>query len=199
MKPCNNCPWRKDAPQGYWHPDHFTDIHQQCRGDGYHVMLCHKSKPNEGQGRGQRIPCAGWIAVEGFDAVGVRMLSAMGMLPYVNTKGIEMFDSMEAMLRANGVDVPLEIKPHYCPHPYHDAGTWFGKSFDHSHIFQTLDQLLAAFLLTYPHQFKRRSVRVMRVVFRRQLMRQFGRPVRQTDDDFSPPGYYLRVISNPKA
>lgn len=44
-KPCANCPWRLDAPPGYWDPTHFTSIWRNCQDDGAEPMGCHKSTP----------------------------------------------------------------------------------------------------------------------------------------------------------
>lgn len=43
-RPCENCPWRVDAPRGYWDPQHFVDIFRNCQDDGLNIMLCHKSR-----------------------------------------------------------------------------------------------------------------------------------------------------------
>lgn len=74
-KPCNDCPWRRDAPPGYWHPDHFASISRNCRADGLGIMHCHKSArlPRE-----ERLVCQGWVRSEGFNAIGVRLAAMAG-------------------------------------------------------------------------------------------------------------------------
>lgn len=102
-RPCGNCPWRTDAPRSYWDPQHFADIALGCRDDGIDVMLCHKSPKLP-----ERIVCAGWAAVMGFDAIGVRIASVRGMYDpeKLDVSGLELFGSFEEMLEANGVPVP---------------------------------------------------------------------------------------------
>lgn len=93
-RPCGDCPWRKDATLGHWHRDHFVNIATECRGDGLHTMGCHKG--------GGRI-CAGWAAVEGFDAVGLRLAAMRGQYnpARLNIRGLSLFASMDEMIAAN--------------------------------------------------------------------------------------------------
>ena len=102
QRPCDNCPWRKDAPRGYWDPQHFVDIARHCRDDGTHSMACHKSTPED------PILCAGYILVVGFDSIGLRIAAVRGevsMKDY-DAEGLELFSGYEEMLKANGVPVP---------------------------------------------------------------------------------------------
>lgn len=107
-RPCSNCPWRVDAPRGYWDPQHFVDIWRNCQDDGMNVMLCHKSSALPKAQRGD-IPCQGWIRVMGFDAIGVRLLAMSGKVTCeeVNDRGgPKLFGSFATMMRANQVALP---------------------------------------------------------------------------------------------
>jgi hypothetical protein len=107
-RPCENCPWRVDAPRGYWDPQHFVDIWRNCQDDGLHTMLCHKSNALPEKDRGD-IPCQGWIRVMGFDAIGVRILVMRGQATFEEVedkKGPKLFPTFAAMLRANKIRLP---------------------------------------------------------------------------------------------
>lgn len=111
-RPCENCPWRVDAPRGHWDPQHFVEIWQGCQDDGTHVMLCHKSKALPKKDRGD-VPCQGWIRVMGFEAIGVRLLAMQGKITdaeVADRAGPELFTSFAAMLRANKIKLPKRSK-----------------------------------------------------------------------------------------
>jgi hypothetical protein len=107
-KPCDNCPWRRDAPREYWDPEHFVEIWRNCQDDGTHVMLCHKaSRLREEQAR--TLVCRGWVQVLGFDAIGVRLAVMSGRISAddVPAEGdAELYASFEEMMDANGVEQP---------------------------------------------------------------------------------------------
>ena len=105
---CENCPWRVDAPRGYWDPQHFVDIWRNCQDDGTNVMLCHKSGALPTERRGE-VPCQGWIRVMGFDAIGVRILVMRGQVTFEEVEdkdGPKLFTSFTAMMRANKIRLP---------------------------------------------------------------------------------------------
>ena len=102
-KPCDNCPWRKDAPPGHWDPAHFRDIWRNCQDDGHALMLCHKSKPAEKI----EIPCAGAVVVLGFKSIGIRIAALRGKLDVdAYASDVPLFPTFLAMLRANGIRPP---------------------------------------------------------------------------------------------
>lgn len=102
-RPCGDtpgtpaCPWRKDAPPGYWDRSHFENIARECRGDGMTTMLCHKSTKE------RPIICAGWAAVVGFDSIGLRLaaISKRYDPEKLNIEGLTLYRSMDEMIRAN--------------------------------------------------------------------------------------------------
>lgn len=110
-KPCNNCPWRRDAEPGYWDPDHFRDIWSNCQDDGLSVMLCHKATALPEAERGDLV-CQGWARVMGYEAIGVRIAVLSGRLDPAEVcnrgtvDGPELYDSFEEMLEANGIEIP---------------------------------------------------------------------------------------------
>ena len=107
-RPCNNCPWRVDAPREHWDPQHFVEIWRNCQDDGLHVMLCHKSNALPEAERGN-IPCQGWIRVMGRDAIGVRVLLMKGKITFEEVEdrdGPELFPTFTAMMRANKIRLP---------------------------------------------------------------------------------------------
>jgi hypothetical protein len=105
-RPCDNCPWRVDAPREFWDPTHFTEIWRNCQDDGLHRMYCHKA----GKKRGPKAPiCQGWVRVIGERAVGVRIALMFGRVTVeelLDRGGPKLFRSFAAMLRANKVALP---------------------------------------------------------------------------------------------
>lgn len=97
--PCNDCPWRKDAPAKYWHPDHFKDIAESCRNDGMATMLCHKSNQCN-----TKMVCAGWVASQGTESIGVRILMMKGVVdPEKDYSGGHDLYTFDEMLHANNI------------------------------------------------------------------------------------------------
>ena len=132
-KPCENCPWRRDAEPEYWDPDHFRDIWGNCQDDGRHVMLCHKTKQiakmlsdrekrtgeHCGDFHRDELPeehrqeldliCQGWARGMAFDAIGVRIAVLSGKLSVdeVNDRDtVDLYDTFAEMLEANRIEIP---------------------------------------------------------------------------------------------
>ena len=109
-RPCNNCPWRVDAPREHWDPQHFVDIWRNCKDDGMHIMLCHKSNNLPlGKNAPAAPPCQGWIRVMGFDAIGVRLLVMRGQVTFEEVEdknGPELLPTFTKMMRANKIPLP---------------------------------------------------------------------------------------------
>jgi hypothetical protein len=107
-RPCANCPWRVDAPRGYWDPQHFVDIWKHCQDDGLNIMLCHKANAMPEEQR-DSVPCQGWIRVLGFEAIGVRLLVLREEVTDEEIRdpgGPDLFPSFAAMMRANKISLP---------------------------------------------------------------------------------------------
>jgi hypothetical protein len=109
MKPCPSCPWRvgvvgaRDIPG--WSPELAAGLAETCRDDGLSVMACHGTR------EGAEAPCAGYLAVIGYDAVGPRLLASTLKRDVVadaqaGAAGLDLHPNFEAMLQASGVEVP---------------------------------------------------------------------------------------------
>jgi hypothetical protein len=105
--PCENCPYRKDAPRHYWDAIEFEKVLESERSQIGSIFSCHKqaSLPNN-----QRGFCAGWLLDQRERhvpsiALRVALLApdALAAMEAVTDGGHEMFSSVEAMCRANGV------------------------------------------------------------------------------------------------
>ena len=102
--PCNNCPWRKDAPTEYWDPEHFREIAETCRNDGMATMLCHKSNA---EGCDTNFVCAGWLASQGTESIGVRLLIIEGKVNVdADYSGGHDLFTFDEMLKANKIHIP---------------------------------------------------------------------------------------------
>ena len=78
-RPCDECPWRLDVPRGAY-PVIAGALHGQAPVAQGHAPLgaplvaCHKSPA------GHDVICAGWLAVEGHNHLGVRLLVIAGQI-----------------------------------------------------------------------------------------------------------------------
>lgn len=79
--PCEECPWRLDQPVGRFTPERYEVLRDTCRdpdggnaGFGAPLFACHKTPD------GRETACAGWLAVEGWNNVPVRMAVLDGRL-----------------------------------------------------------------------------------------------------------------------
>lgn len=107
-KPCNNCPWRKDAPRRHWHPDHFTSIWVNCQDDGVNIMNCHKAAESA-PAIARKLVCQGWVRVMKLDAIGVRfaLMRDLVTIEEMNDADVpDLFQTFREMLVANGVKPP---------------------------------------------------------------------------------------------
>ncbi len=106
-RPCACCPWRVDAPRGYWDPSHFVEIWSGCQDDGAHPMACHGSTARK------YVPCQGWVRVLGYEAIGVRLAVMTGQVSSTEVEddgGPVLFPTFAAMLRAEGIRPPRRNK-----------------------------------------------------------------------------------------
>lgn len=128
-RPCNNCPWRVDAPRQYWDPQHFLDIWKNCQDDGVNLMMCHKTNDQtEAQRKANQLICQGWARVQGFDAIGVRLALIKGEVTVQEVedrKGPKLFKTFEAMMRANKIPIPARNRfvPDHLVKPRAKMGT----------------------------------------------------------------------------
>lgn len=81
-KPCPNCPFRKDSPVGEFDTERFNILRTSSRDPrtgadappGSPIFACHKSI------EGREIACAGWLAIEGYGNLSVRLALSFGEL-----------------------------------------------------------------------------------------------------------------------
>jgi len=108
--PCENCPYRKDAPLRLWDAAEFRGVLDAERSQFGKVYACHKQKALPPEERGF---CAGWLLDQkrrGLPSIALRLKlshdktgEAAAALKAVNSGGHKMFRTVQAMCRANGV------------------------------------------------------------------------------------------------
>lgn len=99
VSPCNNCPYRKDAPLQYWSPLEYNDLLANEKSQFGSVYGCHKNDGNV---------CVGWLMNQdkrNFPSIALRMaLSSKGIkreyLDSLHCKS-EQYDTVEEMIKAN--------------------------------------------------------------------------------------------------
>jgi hypothetical protein len=108
-RPCDECPWRRDAPAGRFAACRYDALRETAGAPGREaglqapIFACHKTA--DGQDRA----CASWLAVVGVDHLGVRLAVATGLLspdallPKVGWP--DLYGSYEELARANGAHV----------------------------------------------------------------------------------------------
>lgn len=81
-RPCAECPFRRDVEPGQFPAERYEALRESCRHEqnvqaplGAPMFACHKSP------EGGEFACAGWLAVEGHNHIGVRVAVATGHLP----------------------------------------------------------------------------------------------------------------------
>lgn len=110
-KPCENCPYRQDAPRNLWNRREFEGVLDGERSPLGKIFACHKQAAFEDPRR--RGFCAGWFLDQkkrNFPSILLRAaFSSMGdeattaLVEACNAEGLELFDSVDEMCRANGV------------------------------------------------------------------------------------------------
>lgn len=104
-EPCGSCPWRKDNPAGgeripRFDLDLMRGLRRTCgKEDGFRtVMACHHSPV------GEERACIGYVAVEGWRNINVRILAIQGQLdmPAIEAAAadLDLWESFEDMLAA---------------------------------------------------------------------------------------------------
>lgn len=107
-RPCENCPYRIDAPRKLWHRTEFENVLAAEVSDLGTIFSCHKEVALPPEKRGF---CAGWLLDQKKRAVPSIALRLSLMkdadsgpaLDAVNGKGLRLFKTVEAMCAANGI------------------------------------------------------------------------------------------------
>lgn len=115
--PCGPCPWQVSAEPGKFPAERYEELRKTCRPNaagipplGTAMFGCHVGEP----GTDEDLACAGWLAVEGHNHMGVRLAVMDGSLPIEaldqGDNWPELYPSYEAMAEANGAmtreDIP---------------------------------------------------------------------------------------------
>lgn len=101
-EPCKSCPYRRDAPLGFWHPEEFDKLVDSERSQMGSVFACHGTKSNMSV-------CAGWLLKQrdnGIPSIVLRLQlmrnqEAVDCLNQVSDGGHELYDSVDEMIDAN--------------------------------------------------------------------------------------------------
>lgn len=104
-KPCEACPYRKDAPTGIWDAAEFANVQAQDHQFG-NTFGCHlgATRPKE-----EWQPCVGWLADQkrrGVPNINLRLVlisnkSAGPVFEKVNEDDPNLYGSIDEMVRAN--------------------------------------------------------------------------------------------------
>jgi hypothetical protein len=116
VRPCANCPWRKDSPAGEFPPERYEALRTTAgrpgdeAGFGAPIFACHKTEA------GRDRACAGWLAVAGVEHLGIRLAVVLGRLPASALRPAddwpELFASYEEMAERNGARADTDIPGH---------------------------------------------------------------------------------------
>lgn len=106
--PCDNCPYRLDAPRRHWHRSEFEAVLASERDVMGKIFNCHKQADLPPTERGF---CAGWLLDQkrrGVPSIALRLelsmkRDAMAAFRAVTARGLRLFRSVYTMSRANGV------------------------------------------------------------------------------------------------
>lgn len=107
-RPCENCPYRMDAPRRLWHRSEFERLLNAEQRELGSTYACHKQGDRP---KAQRGFCAGWALDQkrrGIPSIAFRLIlnsepDARAAFEALSADGLELFPSVEAMCRANGV------------------------------------------------------------------------------------------------
>ena len=123
-RPCENCPYRKDAPKKLWHPTEFVRVlANEAPVDGVGtVFSCHKQATLPPKQRGL---CAGWaLDQKKRDVPSIamrlalsRMADPRAYMASLNSKGLKLYRTVQSMCRANGVNAPAPTPDPYIVRP----------------------------------------------------------------------------------
>lgn len=127
-RPCGDCPWRRDSTPGQFPPERYDALLSTCRGPGggnaefgAALFACHKTPD------GRETACAGFLAVEGWSNLSVRMAVIDGRLdPAALEPGPDwpaLYESYEELHQVNSADAVAEHQRLTGPHTL-DCPAW---------------------------------------------------------------------------
>lgn len=95
VKPCAECPWRRDVPVGKFPPERFEALASTAYDLGGTVFACHMSK------EGGEFACAGFILKSSAHNMRCRLAG----MPFADVNSpYPLFNTYREMAIANGVD-----------------------------------------------------------------------------------------------
>lgn len=98
-QPCQECPWRRDAPIGAFPAEAYRLSAETAYDLSTHQFACHMS------GAERPATCAGFLLRGATHNLGTRLALSRGAInPEEVTSDVELFDSYREMAEANGVD-----------------------------------------------------------------------------------------------
>lgn len=105
VKPCEECPWRRDAPIGAFPTDAYDHSATTAHDMSMNTFACHMSADGKPQ------TCAGFLMRGADHNLSIRMAYADGRLDpnKFSDGGIELYDDYVEMAEANGCDVTKEV------------------------------------------------------------------------------------------
>jgi hypothetical protein len=110
--PCKTCPYRKDVPVGVWHRSEYENLLAQDADQiGGHMFACHQTRALPDS---ERQVCGGWLLDQKRRNIPsillrVAIIRTPGVdecLTEITNGGAQIYPSIAAMCRANGVRVP---------------------------------------------------------------------------------------------
>lgn len=118
VKPCMECPWRKDAPIGAFPAEAYRVSANTAYDGSFHKFACHMA------GTGHPKTCAGFLLQNADNNLGVRIAQIRGDidLARVSDGGHRLYENYRAMAEANGV-APDDPTLTDCRGNF-DVGTW---------------------------------------------------------------------------
>lgn len=100
LKPCPECPWRRDVAPGRFPPERFVALAPTAYDMATSAFACHKAP------EGREFACAGFLLKGAAHNLSVRMAAVSDGFDWraVGDGGFPLFDSYREMAEANGVD-----------------------------------------------------------------------------------------------
>lgn len=99
VRPCDNCPWRKDAPPGEFPAERYRRLAASAYDLSSVLFACHKSLD------GREVTCAGFLARGADHNLAVRLSYSTGRLEGIDRSGgADLYEDYRALAIANGVD-----------------------------------------------------------------------------------------------
>lgn len=99
VRPCSECPWRRDVPTGHFPPERFRALAPTAYDLAPTLFACHQSADR------RTIACAGFLLRGAEHNLAVRLGMMQGRLEVdaVDAAGLDLFASYREMAEANGV------------------------------------------------------------------------------------------------